>query len=112
MARWRLTAAHYLKVPGTEWEQKETDQQTGKQGRKVYPVPLYLDPNNAADCNYPGEIIVSNKHSAAHPKDIVFSGPPTPDMEPIDDEAIKITEPLKRKWETTHPIEALPTTVG
>jgi hypothetical protein len=41
MARFRLKDKHYLHVlPGTEWEQKELDQVTGKQARKVYLVPL------------------------------------------------------------------------
>ena len=52
MARWRLTAKHYLTVPGIEWEQKETNRDTGRQMTKKYPVPLFLDPDDPADQNY------------------------------------------------------------
>ena len=105
MARWKLTAAHYLNVPGTEWEYKETDQSTGKQARKVYPVPALLNPDDSADCNYPGEIIVAYAGSP-HRKDIIFLGEPTPDMEPLDEEAEAISAALRPKW--THPIDTLP----
>lgn len=105
MARWRLTQPHYLNVPGTEWEYKEVDRTTGKQGRKVYPVPLLLSPNEPSDQNYPGEIIVAQGKSAS-PKDIIFLGEPTPDMEPLDDEAEKISAACAPKW--SHPIESLP----
>jgi hypothetical protein len=109
MARFRLTGKHYLHtVPGTEWEQKEVDATTGRQAIRRYPVPLHLDPDNPADHNYPGEIIVSTKADRAHPRDIVFKGPPTPDMEPIDEEADKLIAPLRAKWEKNHPIESLP----
>lgn len=108
MARYRLREAHYLQVPGTEWEQKETDQASGRQVRKVYPVPLLLDPKNTADCNYPGEVIVANKPSREHPRDIIFTGPPTPDMEPLDEEAE--AELAKRNW--VHPIDSLPAEGG
>lgn len=111
MARWRLRSAHYLKVPGTEYEHKETDRATGKQAKKVFPVPLYLNPEDQADCNYPGEIIVTDKKShPAYPKDIYFVGQPTPEMEPLDEEAEKISASFAKKWE--HPIESLPTTMS
>lgn len=105
MARWRLQAAHYLNVPGTEWEYKEVDRNTGKQGRKVYIVPMYLHPENPLDHNHPGEIIVAQGKNP-NPKDIIFIGEPTPDMEPIDDEAQAITDQCKPKWQ--HPIDSLP----
>lgn len=105
MARWRLMQPHYLNVPGTEWEYKEVDRTSGKQGRKVYVVPLHLHPENPSDHNYPGEIIVGQGKTAS-PKDIIFIGEPTPDMEPLDDEAQKITDACKPKWQ--HPIESLP----
>ena len=50
--RWKLTEPHYLNVPETTWEQKETDRMTGKQVRKAYPVPLYLNPKEESDWNY------------------------------------------------------------
>src|SRR6266705_1767114 len=109
MARWRLRTGHYLNVPGTEWEYKETDRTTGKTGRKVFAVPMLLDPNDPADHNYPGEIIVASAEDRAFPRDIIFLGDPTPDMEPIDDEAEAISEALASKW--VHPIESLPDTV-
>lgn len=102
MARWRLTHSHYLNVPGTEWEYKETDRTTGRQARKVFPVPLLLNPEDPADCNYPGEIIVSYR---ANGRDIVFVGPPTPDMEPLDEEAQAISDKERPKWQ--HPIDSL-----
>lgn len=110
MARFRLRGKHYLNVPGTEWEQKELDQATGKQARKIYPVPMFLDPAEPADCNYPGEIIVATEISKGNGRDIVFLGDPTPDMEPLDDEAEALVESLKHKW--VHPIESLSGTYG
>lgn len=109
MARWRLINAHYLNtVEGVEWEYKETDRSTGKMGRKIFNVPLYMDPRDPADHNYPGEIIVATKSDKAFPKDIVIIGEPTPDMEAIDEEAEAISASLQDKW--THPIDSLPTT--
>jgi hypothetical protein len=110
MARWRLAAPHYLKVPGTEWEYKETDRTTGRPKRVMFPVPTLLDPDNPGDWNYKygqdqGEIIVTNRESTDNPKDIVFSGDPTPDMVALDDEAKAITHKLAPKWK--HPIESL-----
>lgn len=107
MARWRLRDAHYINVPGTEWEYSETDQATGRRLRKVYDVPLYLNPKDPADCNYPGEIIVSNKLDPAYRRDILFSGPPTPDMEPIDDEAQEISQGFIDSGAWKHPIESM-----
>lgn len=104
MARWRLLNAHYLNVPGTEWEYKETDRTSGKQGRKVFSVPAFLDPRDGADCNYPGEIIVSDGNGA-HSRDIIFVGPPTPDMEPLDESAEAISASHAAAW--VHPIETL-----
>ncbi len=110
MARWRLINAHYLNVPGTEWEYKEVDRTTGKQGRKVYPVPMLMNPNDTADCNYPGEIIVTNAESREYPRDILFLGDPTPEMEPLDTEAQAISDSLQDRWQ--HPIDTLPSTMS
>lgn len=110
MSRYRLTAKHYLTVPGTEWEQKEIDQATGKQVRRVYKVPRYLDPDDHADCNYPGEIIVCDKQDNAFPRDILFTGPPTVDMVGLDDEAI--AKVAKITASGAHPIDSLPATGG
>ena len=97
MARWRLTGKHYLNVPGTEWDYKETSRDTGKQVRRVFPVPLYLDPEDPGDCNYSGEIIVSDGNGA-QPKDIIFVGPPTADMEPLDPAAEALSAEHRAKW--------------
>ncbi len=119
MARWRLRTGHYLNtiiqeddkiVAGAQWEYKEQDRGTGKAARKMYNVPQLLDPNDPADCNYPGEIIVANDFDRAFPKDIVFKGEPTPDMEPLDDAAEALSNSLRHKWE--HPIETLPVNGG
>jgi polyhydroxyalkanoate synthesis regulator phasin len=102
--RWRLTTGHYLNVPGTEWEQRETNRETGKQARRVYSVPLLLDPRDPADHNYPGEIVVAYE-GKGQGRDIIFVGEPTPDMEPLDDEAQALSDSLRSKW--NHPIDSL-----
>jgi hypothetical protein len=109
MARWFLKDAHYLSVAGIEWEYKETNRETGRQARKVYEVPQYLNPKDASDWNYPRDemIIVSDRYDPAHPRDIVFRGPPTPDMEPLDDEAREITQGYIDRGAWVHPIESL-----
>lgn len=107
MARWRLTEKHYLNVKGVEWEQIET-LETGKQVRHRYPVPLYLDPKDdgiVIEWGQSGELIVSDGSNPGH-RDIIFTGPPTPAMEPLDDEAEALTEIERPKW--VHPIESLP----
>ncbi len=114
MARWRLTASHYLYVTQHpffdrgEWEYTETDRVTGRQARKRYKVPVELDVKAEGAWNYPGEgIIVSNRAEPAHPRDIVFEGEPTFDMEPLDDEARKLSAHALAN--RRHPIEGLPT---
>jgi hypothetical protein len=109
MARWKLTDAHYLNVPGIELEYKESDRETGRQARKIYHVPLYLNPKNREDWNYPQDeaIIVTNREDRTHPRDIFFEGPPTPDMEPLDDEAREISQGYHDRGEWKHPIEAM-----
>jgi hypothetical protein len=100
MARWRLQVAHYLNTdPSEEIEFKETDRNTGRQLRKVYKVPRLLDPKDPQDQNYPGDIIVCDGNNP-QPKDIIFFGEPTNDMEPIDAEAKKITKAFldSGKW--------------
>lgn len=107
MARWRLMEPHYLAVPGTEWEYKETNRETGRSARKVYEVPLYLDPKDPNDWTDRSNemVVVSDKFDPANPRDIVFVGPPTPNMDPIDDEAQAISDSQKKNW--IHPIESL-----
>ncbi len=109
MARWRLTAPHYINVPGTEWEYKEVDRSSGKQKRVVFPVPLHLDPDQPGDWNHvigrdQGEIIVCHA-GKGQPGDIEFTtkdlktpGDPTPDMVPLDEEAKLLTAAMAPKW--------------
>lgn len=99
-----MTAPHYLNVPGTQWEQKEIDTRSGKQLRKLYEVPQLLDPSNPADCNPYGEIVVCHEGKGQR-GDIEFVGKPTPDMDPLDDEARAISEAESKNW--IHPIDSL-----
>lgn len=116
--RWRLINAHYLKVAelpdGTkvEWEHRETSRESGRTVRKLFQVPILLDPRDGADCNYPGEIIVAHAVEGAHNlrQDIIFVGEPTPEMEPLNEAAQAINDSLQAKW--THPIDTLPTNGG
>ena len=110
MARWRLAGPHYLNVEGSTWEYKEVDRTTGKQKRTLFPVPQLLDPDNPGDWNHvrgkdDGEIIVADGRGEVNAKDIIFSGEPTPDMVPLDDDAKAITAKMAPKWK--HPIESL-----
>lgn len=111
MARWSLRNSHYLNVPGNEWMHEETDRETGRRNRKMFPVPQLLDPNNPQDQNYRelGQIVVCHE-GKGESRDIIFLGEPTPDMEPLDDEAEKISESLRSKWE--HPVDSLPANGG
>lgn len=97
MARWKLTEKHYLNVPGTKWEFMSTDRNTGRPVKKVFSVPLYIDPEDKDSWNYRGEgmfedgsVIVCHEGKGL-PRDIVFIGDPTPGMLPLDDEAAAIT---------------------
>lgn len=109
MARWRLAGPHYLNIEGGVWEYKEVDRTTGRQKITKFPVPTKLDPDDPGDWNYiygkdQGEIIVADKPNE-NTKDLIFTGEPTPDMVPLDDEAKAITASLAPKWK--HPIESL-----
>ncbi len=116
--RWRLNSPHYLNVielpDGTrcEWEHKETARETGRTVRKLFPVPILLNPNDPADCNYPGEIIVAHAIDGTHTlaRDIIFKGDPTPEMEPLNEAAQALTDTLRHKWD--HPIDSLPANGG
>src|SRR6267154_4280814 len=98
-ARWKLMQKHYIKVPGTTWEYRETGN-TGRGIRKVLEVPMYLDPDDPSDHNYKsdGLIIISLRESQDYPRDIVFVGDPTPDMIPLDTEATEISARFQAKW--------------
>lgn len=107
--RWLLLGPHYLNVPGTQWEYKETTA-SGEQARILIDVPKLLDPKEPRQWNDPEGIVVAHGVSPRHPKDIIFVGEPTPDMRPMNDEAEAISEALQSKWQ--HPIEALPGDFG
>lgn len=114
MARWKLLTAHYLQVPGSQWEYKEVDRTTGRPKRVTFDVPQLLDPTISSDWNYKhnqdeGEIIVC-KDGKGEPRDIVFLGDPTPDMLPLDDEARAISASFAMKWK--HPIDTLSSSYG
>lgn len=111
MARWQLTEASYLNVPGNLWEQQITDRATGRPVRKQFPVPLHLDPNIESDWNHKeqlGNNIIDGKIIVCHagkgePKDIIFEGPPNPGMLPLDDEAREISG--KYSWTPTRGLD-------
>jgi hypothetical protein len=99
--QWRLRQPHYLNVPGTQWEQTEVSRETGKQHRQSYNVPMLLNPNDAADCDRNGEVIVYHHVDGAKPprgQAHQFIGDPTPEMEPINDEAEAISATFTEKW--------------
>lgn len=115
MARWRLINAHYLNIldpdtgEPTKWEYSETDRTSGKARRKTYHVPQLLDPKDPSLCNRDGDIVVCQEGKGI-PGDIIFFGEPTPEMEPLDEEAEAISTSLQSKW--AHPIETLPVNGG
>lgn len=116
--RWRLTAPHYLNVPtlpdGTrvEWEHRETNRDNGRAVRKLFSVPMLLDPRDPGDFNHPGEIVVTHDVEGAHGVrgDLIFIGDPTPDMEPMNEAAEALTNAQRPRWE--HPIDTLPANGG
>ena len=114
MARWKVTAKHYIHAEQygqpTEWERQETNQATGRLFRKAYKVPMFVDPEDPFCVNkFEGFCVVARK-GFEKPGDIVFFGPPTPDMEPLDDAATAETEAERPKW--VNPMESLPVEVG
>lgn len=106
MARFRLRTNHYLNIidnysnEQVEWILEETDRTTGRTNRKKFIVPMFLD----------AETIVTTNADKAFPSDTVFFGEPTPDMEPLDEEAEELVASLRDKWE--HPIDSLPAQGG
>ena len=105
MARWRLVEDHYINAQlgdeKIEWEYKEIDRTTGRERRKRFPVPLYCD--TGMIISYAGSERGDDNGTFGP---IIFEGPPTPGMEPIDDEAREITRKYEPQWK--HPIESLP----
>jgi hypothetical protein len=106
MARWILRTPHYLlTVNETRWEQVEVDRDTGAQARKMYTIPRYIDPKEPRDCNRDGDCIVCWE-GKGQPRDIEIIGDPTPDMDPLDDEAKAESDRLRPNWK--HPFDSLP----
>jgi hypothetical protein len=111
--RWRLLSGHYLNVEtlpdGTrvEWEHKETNKANGRTIRKLFAVPMLLDPKDAADHNYPGEIIVAHAVEGCTNliNDYIFKSEPTQEMEPLNEAAQAINDSLQAKW--INPIDTL-----
>lgn len=118
MARFKLRDKHYLNVEGCEYDHYE-ETETKVRGRrrrskKSFLVPMYLDPNDPADHNYDGMIIISTKESGAHEYDYIVRGEffPTFEMEPLDQEAHEIMAEFKATHTGEHPIDSLPGTLG
>lgn len=115
MARWKLMQPHYLNIlqlpDGTkgEWTKEETNRTTGRMARKAYAVPVLLDTDNPQDFNDQDGIIVCFEGKGER-NDITFIGNPTPDMEPLDEEAEEISASMRVKWD--HPIDSLPANGG
>jgi hypothetical protein len=107
MAVWRLNTPHYLNVPGTEYEYTEVSRD-GRQGRSRWQVPRYLNPDDPADQTpfNSGQTFVCTERNPQYPGAILFIGEPTPDMEPIDEEAHRISDSFRGKWK--HPVDSLP----
>jgi hypothetical protein len=114
MARWKVTAKHYIYAEQygqpTEWERQETNQATGRLFRKSFKVPLYIDPDDRFCINQTEGFCVVARTGTEKPGDIVFFGPPTPDMEPMDEAAQAETDAEKHKW--INPIEGLEPMIG
>jgi hypothetical protein len=114
MARWKVTAKHYVHAEQygqpTEWERQETNVQTGRMFRKTYKVPMFIDPDDPFCVNKFEGICVVARAGTEKPGDIVFTGPPTPDMEPLDADAQAETDEHKHKW--INPIDSLAPEIG
>lgn len=106
MARFRLKAKHYIWIKGCQWEHKEVSDD-GRQVRKMYDVPMYLDPEQLGDWNGPDGVYVSTREDPKYPRDHILLGPCTIDMEPLDDEAQALRDKIPPG---EHPIDSLPGT--
>lgn len=109
MSRWALRAPHYLTVEDCEWDYTETDRMTGKARKLKFKVPRYLHPDDSGDITYPPDVTVCYRDKGL-PRDHVFYGEPTPDMEPLDEEAIAISKKLEPRWINPMGEQALPAT--
>lgn len=115
MARWKLTAKHYLHAnqygQPTEWQREEVNTQTGRTFRKSYKVPMLIDPEDPFCINRIVGYCVIATIGSAQPGDIeVFDFKPTPDMEPLDEEARAMSEAERPNW--VNPIDGLSPQMG
>lgn len=114
MARWRVTAKHYINArqfgEETTWVREETNRDTGRAFRRTFLVPLYIDPEDPICINKNVGYCVVATEGTEMPGDIILDGPPTPDMEPLDDAARDITKTESVKWKD--PINSLPIQIG
>lgn len=114
MARWRVTAKHYINAKqfgeDTQWMREETNRDTGRAFRRFFTVPLLIDPEDPICINKNVGFCVVATEGSEMPGDIIILGPPTPDMEPLDDDAKAITKAESVKWKD--PINSLPISIG
>jgi hypothetical protein len=107
MARWQLRHNHYLPVEGVFYEHVETANSTGESVRMRYPVPRYLDITDPKCWTefihgpdgkpVDGKVVICNGVGAKG-RDIIYKGDPTPDMDPLDDEAREISDSFRERW--------------
>ncbi len=115
MARWKLTAKHYLHAlqygQPSEWQREEINVQSGRAFRKTYPVPMFIDPDDPHCINrHLGYCVIATEGSD-QPGDLIVSNfKPTPDMEPLDEEARQLSEVERPHW--INPIDGLSPTMG
>ncbi len=115
MARWKLTAKHYLEAlqfgQPSEWQREEINVQTGRAFRKTYPVPMFIDPDDPFCINRTTGFCVIATEGSAQPGDLECKNfKPTPDMEPLDEEARQLSEAERPYW--INPIDGLSPTMG
>ncbi len=115
MARWKLTAKHYLEAlqfgQPSEWQREEINVQTGRAFRKTYPVPMFIDPEDPFCINRTTGFCVIAMEGSAQPGDLECKNfKPTPDMEPLDEEARQLSEAERPHW--INPIDGLSPTMG
>jgi len=106
MARWLLKEPHYLNSPRTKWRYTEIDQD-GEAQEHEFPVPRLMDPKDPRHwTNKQTQEIIVCYEGNGNPGDRIFTGPPTPGMEPLDAEAQEISNQYAPSW--IHPIDTLP----
>lgn len=126
MARWKLMAKHYLAIKEIDGEapvyiHTEQDTRTGRNKRKIYNVPMLLDPEDPScwtetvfarnGAPVEGTIVVSDGKNA-QPRDLIMCDgvPPTTDMMPLDDEAEEISRKINAA--RSIPFDAAPGQTG